>query len=71
MSEEGPAPESGSEYDLKPSEPAPPRPKPGDPDWVPPTPVIERTREVEEEIPVDPDVQHNKAVAILGYYLWR
>jgi uncharacterized membrane protein len=66
MSEPG----EGPEYELKPEEPAPPRPKPGDPDWVPPTPIIEKADSVDEEVPVDPDVQHNKAVSILGYIIF-
>jgi uncharacterized membrane protein len=66
MSEPG----TGPEYELKPAEPAPVRPKPGDPDWVPPTPVIEKPDPVAEEEVIDPDVQHNKAVAILGYIVF-
>lgn len=62
----------GSGYDLTPPEPKPepPRkPRPGDPDFVPPVPVIIRAsaEEVAEEVPADPDVHQNKALAILGY----
>src|SRR5271170_5256640 len=65
MPEEG----QGSEYDLQPPKPAENPPlKPGDPGWVPPTPIIEKADEPEEpEVPVDPDVQNHKAVAILAY----
>jgi uncharacterized membrane protein len=66
MSEPG----EGQEYDLKPDEPVAARPKPGDPDWVPPIPVIEKADPVVEEEVVDPDVQHHKAVAILGYIIF-
>ncbi len=55
---------------MKPSEPAKPRPKPGDPDWVPPTPVIEKAEPAIEEEPADPDVQRNKGVSILGYLVF-
>jgi uncharacterized membrane protein len=71
MSEPG----KGDEYDLQPptppaNVPPPPTPglKPGDPGWVPPTPIVEMADpEPEPEEVVDPDVQHHKAVAILGY----
>jgi uncharacterized membrane protein len=54
-------------YDLKPE---PRKPKPGDPDWVAPEPIVEKAApqpEPEPEPVVDPDVQNNKAMAILGY----
>jgi len=58
---------SGNEYDLKPSEKEL-RPRPGDPDFVPPTPVILPADKPEPEPePVDPDVANNKAMAILAY----
>jgi uncharacterized membrane protein len=58
----------GSEYELRPPDPSEPtRPKPGEPGWVPPTPVIQKSEPAEEEVPVDPDVQQNRAVAILAY----
>ncbi len=61
----------GSEYELRPPEPPSPseatRPKPGEPGWVPPIPVIQKAAPAEEEVPADPDVQQHKAVAILAY----
>jgi len=62
-------------YDVKPVEPAPDappgasssRPKPGEPGWVPPVPIIEKAEAAEEEAPADPDVEKNKGMAILGY----
>ena len=61
----------GSEYELKPPDPsAPARPKPGEPGWVPPTPVYQKSEPVEEEPPPDPDVQQHKAVGILAYILF-
>jgi uncharacterized membrane protein len=81
MSEPG----QGSEYELQPPTPpanAPPpitasdvtspspALKPGDPGWVPPTPIIEKADpepDAPDEPADDPDVQKNKGVAILGY----
>jgi uncharacterized membrane protein len=43
-------------------------PKPGDPDWVPPVPVIEKADEPAAEAPAgDPDVEQFKGLAILAY----
>jgi uncharacterized membrane protein len=68
-----PAPENPTnEYDLKPTEKES-RPKPGDPDFVPPTPVIlpADIHEAEPEpAPVDPDIANNKAMGILAYILF-
>jgi uncharacterized membrane protein len=58
-----------NEYDLKPPE-TPPKPKPGDPGWVEPTPIIEKADPVPQEPAVSPedlDITNNKAMAILGY----
>ena len=62
-------------YDVKPVEPAPPapagepssKPKPGEPGWVPPVPIIEKADTASEETPVDPDIEKNKGMAILAY----
>ncbi len=56
-------------YDLKPDAK---KPLPGDPDFVPPVPVIIKADEEAEapKEPVDPDVEANKAMAILGYILF-
>ena len=65
-------------YDVKPNEPPatpppppsndpPATPKPGEPGWVPPVPVIEKAEAEAEEPPVDPDVEKNKGMAILAY----
>jgi uncharacterized membrane protein len=72
MTQDNPPPENpeSNEYDLKPSD-IPARPKPGDPDFVPPVPIIERAEpEAPAEEPVDPDVTNNKAMAILAYVLF-
>ncbi|MGN6369597.1 MAG: hypothetical protein ACTHN5_15165 [Phycisphaerae bacterium] len=81
MSEPG----QGSEYELKPpippadvpppdlvsnATPATPGLKPGDPGWVPPTPIIEKADPEPEpapEVVEDPDIQKHKGVAILAY----
>ena len=63
-------------YDVKPVEPAPAppgapsggpssKPKPGDPGWVPPVPIVEY--DTPEGIVEDPDVEKNKGMAILAY----
>src|SRR5688500_13423602 len=62
-----PAMTQDNEYDLKSPE-TPPKPKPGDPGWVEPTPIIEKADPVAEEPAVSPedlDVTNNKAMAIL------
>lgn len=73
MSEPG----QGSEYELQPptppaSAPVPPAeqtpgPKPGEPGWVPPVPIIEKAEPEPVEETVDPDVQRHKGIAILAY----
>jgi uncharacterized membrane protein len=45
-------------------------PKPGEPGWVPPVPVIEKAEAEAEEPPVDPDVEKNKGMAVLAYILF-
>jgi len=51
--------------------PASASPKPGEPGWVPPVPVIEKAEDVAEEEGVDPaeaaDIEKNKGMAILAY----
>jgi uncharacterized membrane protein len=59
-------------YDLKhtpPSEIAPvaPAPRPGEPGWVAPVPVIERADDAAEYDAQDPDIEKNKGMAILAY----
>jgi uncharacterized membrane protein len=44
-------------------------PKPGEPGWVPPVPIIEEAEVAEEDL-VDPDVEQNKGVAVLAYILF-
>jgi uncharacterized membrane protein len=84
MSEPG----QGSEYELQPPippanvpppttaadvNPAGPSPKPGEPGWVPPTPIIEKADPEPESPPEpleDPDIQKHKGVAILAYVLF-
>ena len=64
------APNAPQGYDLSPEIPKaePRKPKPGDPDFVPPVPIIIREEaEPEAEVEKDPDVEKNKAMAILGY----
>ncbi|MCL2648076.1 MAG: hypothetical protein FWD61_13875 [Phycisphaerales bacterium] len=62
------------DYDLKPQEkPAEPvRPKPGEPGWVEPIPVIVKpdVHEVSDSPTSDPDVEKHKGLAILGYILF-
>ena len=58
--------QDNSGYDLTPTPPPPPAPKPGDPDWVPPTPVIEKAEE-DAPPPPDPDIEKHKGVAVLAY----
>jgi uncharacterized membrane protein len=41
-------------------------PKPGEPGFVPPVPIIEKA-DGTEEAPVDPDVEKNRGMAILAY----
>jgi uncharacterized membrane protein len=41
-------------------------PKPGEPGWVPPEPVVEKADDAEEE-GADQDVEKNKGMAVLGY----
>ena len=61
-------------YEVKPVEPASAapaggatsKPKPGEPGWVPPVPIIEKA-EASEDVAADPDVEKNKGMAILGY----
>jgi uncharacterized membrane protein len=68
-------------YDVKPAEPSaspppPPAngpsagPKPGEPGWVPPVPVIEKAEAAAEEPPADPDVETHKGMAVLAYILF-
>ncbi len=57
-------------YDITPEDkPAPPPgpPKPGEPGWVPPVPIIEKADADAAEAPVDPDIETNKGMALLGY----
>jgi len=76
-----------NEYDLKPAEQKKPAeekkaeetiraPRPGEPGWVPPTPIIEPADppapeepalDYDSDNPSDPDVHKNKGLAILGY----
>jgi uncharacterized membrane protein len=42
-------------------------PKPGEPGWVPPVPVVERADAAEESPAEDPDVEKNKGMAVLAY----
>ena len=62
---------SQDEYDLKPPDSASlglsAAPKPGEPGWVPPEPVIENAESAESEPAMDPDVQHFKYLAAAGY----
>ncbi len=57
-------------YEVKPKEAAAGAgaagPKPGEPGWVPPVPVVERA-EGNEEAAEDPDVAKNKGMAVLAY----
>lgn len=66
--------QDGGEYDIRPPEPPPGKPKPGDPDWVEPVPIIEKAdpepESAPEEPPPDPDVEKHKGVAILGYFFF-
>jgi uncharacterized membrane protein len=60
-------------YEIKPVEkPAVPpggAPKPGEPGWVPPVPIVEKADAVEGEA-ADPDVEQNKGIAVLAYILF-
>jgi uncharacterized membrane protein len=59
-------------YDLKPVEKKEeaPRPKPGEPGWVEPVPVVEKAEAEEPVMEADPDVEKHKGVAVLGYVLF-
>jgi uncharacterized membrane protein len=68
-------------YDVKPTEPSaspppppangpPSAPKPGEPGWVPPVPVIEKAEAEAEEPPPDPDIEKHKGMAVLAYILF-
>ncbi len=47
---------------------AKPSPKPGEPGWVPPVPVVEY--DTPDGIVEDPDVETHKGMAVLGYILF-
>ena len=59
-------------YELRPvqkkEEPA--RPKPGEPGWVEPVPIVEKSEPALVEEEKDPDVEKNKGVAVMGYVLF-
>ena len=70
-------------YDLKPQDPpasavpapapasapsAAAPPKPGEPGWVPPVPIVEKADDLPADEPTaDPDVEQHKGMAILAY----
>lgn len=43
-------------------------PKPGDPAWTPPVPIIEKADpSADQDTPPDPDIEQHKGLALLGY----